>query len=316
MIVPAVGMTEFGGPEVLKIVDVAVAEPGPEQVKVQVRAATVNPTDTLLRSGALSADGTASWPVVPGMDFAGIVLEVGEGSRWQVGDHVIGVLLPGARPGVGGYASQVVVGDDSIVRAPHGRAFSESATLLMNGLTAYQALDRLDLPEGAIVGVTGAAGAVGGYAVGLAKARGLRVIADGAAKDETLLRLLGADEVVERGDGVADRMVEAAGGPLDGIVDASLQGPSLLSAVRDGGGFAAVRQPDWESERGITVHFVTVPTYFTDQERMTHLRDLVDSDEIPLRVSRVIAAEEAPEAHRLLEKGGLRGRVVLEWPPA
>src|SRR5437879_4754769 len=91
----AVGVTEFGGPEQLRIVDVPEPHPGPGEVRIRVHAAAVNPTDTLLRAGAQRTRlGDLKPPYVPGMDAAGVVSEVGEGVRWQVGDRVIAIVVP------------------------------------------------------------------------------------------------------------------------------------------------------------------------------------------------------------------------------
>ena len=114
----------------------------------------------------------------------------------------------------------------------------------MNGLTAQYALDLLDLPKGAILAVTGAAGAFGGYMVQLGANRGLRVIADSSAADEDLVRSLGAHEVIRRGDDIADRIRALVPDGVDGLADGSIQNELLLPAVRDDGGFATVRGGD------------------------------------------------------------------------
>jgi NADPH2:quinone reductase len=315
MLVPAVGCTRFGGPEVLGPVLVDLPDPDEGAVRVSVRAAAVNPTDVLLRSGSLHQEGaTTLWPVVPGMDFAGTVTAARPGCRWGIGDSVIGVTMPWDHQSPGGYASELNVKEASLARAPDGADFAEASTLLMNGLTAFLALDLLALTPGSFVGVTGAAGAVGGYAVGLAKARGLRVVADASEADRRMVTRLGADVVVSRGAGVAVRMQDAAQGPLDGVIDAAMYGPELLAGVRDGGGIAVLRAYDWSSERGISTQLVKVPTYFERGDKMRELVDFVNADVLQLRVSRVLPVDEVGEAHRALEAGGLRGRQVLEWP--
>lgn len=195
----AIGLTAFGGPEVLRVLDLPVPEAGPGEIRIRVHAATVNPVDTLVRRG-IAFVSDAEPPYVPGMDAAGVVEQIGKGvdTDLAVGDHVMAVVVVSGTHGA--YAEHVVVPAESVVRAPAGATAIEAATLPMNGLTAHMALDLLELPAGATVAVTGAAGAVGGYAVQLAKADGLRVIADAAPKDELLVKELGADVILPRGN--------------------------------------------------------------------------------------------------------------------
>ena len=157
----AVGITEFGGPDALQIVEVPEPEAGSGQVRIRVRAAAVNPTDTLLRDGSRAEMlKNVPPPHVPGMDAAGVLDQIGPGvqTELQVGDAVMAVVLPhGTR---GSYAEKVVVPAESVVRAPAGASHAEAASLLMNALTVRAALDALDLQPGQLLAVTGAAGAV------------------------------------------------------------------------------------------------------------------------------------------------------------
>lgn len=305
------GVDEFGPPEVLREFEVPDPHAGPGEIRIAVRAAAVSPTDTLLRSGARAerlADIPPPW--VPGMDAAGVVDEVGEGvDRLSVGDDVMAILLP--RSTNGGYSQYVVIPAESAVLMPKGTSFAEASTIPMNGLTAQLALDLLDLPKGATVGVTGAAGAFGGYVVQLAAARGLRVIADASEADEELVRSLGADVVIRRGDDVAARMREVCPEGVDGLADGSLQAPDVLDAIRDGGGIATVRGWDGPCERGITAHPTWVWEYLTNTASLDELRVLAETGRLSPRVAEEIPAIEAARAHRLLEAGGRRGRFVL-----
>jgi len=179
----AIGLTAFGGPEVLRVLDLPVPEAGPGEIRIRVHAATVNPVDTLVRRGIAFVSDAAP-PYVPGMDAAGVVEQIGAGvdTDLAVGDHVMAVVVVSGTHGA--YAEHVVVPAESVVRVPAGTTEIETATLPMNGLTARMALDLLELPTGATVAVTGAAGAVGGYAVQLAKADGLREAGGGAGLEQ------------------------------------------------------------------------------------------------------------------------------------
>ncbi|GAA2385765.1 NADP-dependent oxidoreductase [Streptomyces glaucosporus] len=301
---------EFGGPEKLQVVDIPEPHPGPGEVRIRVHAAAVNPTDTVLRAG-LRKPSEFRPPYVPGMDAAGEISEVGEGVPWKTGDRVMAVVVPSGSHGA--YADQIVVPAESVARIPEGADFAAASTLPMNGLTARLALDRLALSPGQTIAVTGAAGAFGGYVVQLAKAEGLRVIADASAADEQLVRDLGADVVVRRGDDVADRIREVRPEGVDGVADGAVLDERIAPAVRDGGGLAVVRGWNGDPGRGITVHRVLVATAAEDAAALDRLRRQAEEGTVTLRVARVLPADRAAEAHRLLEAGGVRGRLVLDF---
>ncbi|HTX62048.1 MAG TPA: NADP-dependent oxidoreductase [Acidimicrobiales bacterium] len=307
----AVGINRFGGPEVLEVVELPTEDPGEGQVRVRVAAAAVNPTDTVLRAGFRSEmyDGVER-PLVPGMELAGIIDAVGPGAAWEVGDEVVAIVVPGPR-GRGAQAEEVVVPAASLARLPAGASFAEGATLPMNGLTARVALDVLHLRPGETLAVTGAAGAVGGYVIELAKLDGLRVVGDAADADRELVARLGADVVVPRGDGVASAIRGACPDGVDGLVDAALLNQKILAAVRDGGAIAAVRPFQGETERGISVHLVLVADHATDSDALAELSRLASEKKLTLRVAKTYPPEQAAEAHRALEAGGVRGRNVI-----
>jgi NADPH:quinone reductase len=309
--VRAVGITRFGGPEALEVVELADPVPREGELRIRVAAATVNPADTVLRAGRRAAVLThVAPPYVPGMELAGEVDAVGPGVEWRVGDKVIAIVVP-TRDGRGAQAERVVVPALSVAPLPSGASFEQGATLPMNGLTVRQALDVLALSPGQVLAVTGAAGAVGGYAIELGKLEGLRVLADAAETDEALVRSLGADMVVARGEGAAARMREACPQGVDAVLDSGLMGPAILPAIRDGGALATVRPFQGESERDITIHLLQVADYASNQAALGELSRLAGEGKLTLRVARTFPPEQAPEAHRLLEAGGVRGRLVI-----
>jgi NADPH:quinone reductase-like Zn-dependent oxidoreductase len=183
----------------------------------------------------------------------------------------------------------------------------------MNGLTARAALDLLALESGQLLAVTGSAGAVGGYAIQLAKADGLRVVADAAPADEAVVKALGADTVLPRGDDFVSCVRDVCPSGVDGLVDAALLEASVLDAVRDGGGMATLRGFDGTgpADRGIRFFPVYVRNYAQEHTMLDRLRSLAEAGTLTLRVARVLPADQAPEAHRLLEARGVRGRLVL-----
>ncbi len=307
----AVGVIEFGGPEVLQVVDLPETHAAAGEVRIRVHAATVNPTDTYLRKGARAeALRKVPPPYIPGMDIAGVIDEIGVGTTTglAIGDAVMAMVVNSASHGA--YRESIVLSADSVVRTPAGSTLIEAATLPMNGLTARQSLDQLALRPGQTLAVTGAAGCYGGYVVQLAKADGLHVIADASSADEQLVRSLGADIVVLRGDDIAAQIRKVAPDGVDGLADGSFQSGIAVGAVRDGGGFASVR--GWGGdERGITFHRTSVRDYNPRADLLDRLRQQVEGGLITLRVAATFPPEQAAKAHRRLEARGTRGRFVI-----
>jgi NADPH:quinone reductase-like Zn-dependent oxidoreductase len=215
------------------------------------------------------------------------------------------------RPGGGAQAEQVVVPAASVARVPDKASLQAAATLPMNGLTVRLALDRLALRPGQTLGVTGAAGAVGGYAVELGVADGLRVIAMARSQDEALVRRLGAKTFVPAGDGAIRAMYDAAPGGVDGLIDAAVLDAAALPAIRDGGKLATVRGFAGPSERGITIEPVRVTSYVANHEALDGLGRLVAEGRLTLRVGETFPPEQAAEAQRKMAAGGTRGRLVI-----
>jgi len=313
--VKAIGLTEFGGPDVLHIVDLPVPEPGPGEVRIRVHAVAVNPIDATFRAGGRAAQlAGRTPPYIPGVDAAGVVNRLGPvtGGRLSVGDRVIALVIP-IGPRGGTYAEQIVTDERSVVRAPKATTDAEAATLLLNAVAARLALDALDLKAGQVVAVTGAAGAVGGYAIQLARARGLTVIADASPDDEDLIRALGADHIIARGDGLTGQIRRLVPGGVAGLVDAASLNATALPAIADGGAIVTVRGWSGPAERGITVHPVSAFAAVTDTALLEELRDLAEDGTLSLRVADVMPARYAAEAHRRLAAGGIRGRIVLDF---
>jgi NADPH:quinone reductase len=213
----------------------------------------------------------------------------------------------------GPYAQYVVTSDQSVVRAPANADNLAAATLLMNALTAYVAFEALSLAPGSMVAVTGAAGALGQYVIELGKHYGLEVIADAKPSDEALVRGRGADHVVARGDDVAQRIREVAPNGVDGLVDCAALHELVVPAVRDGGSIATPRWYSSPKDRGISWHPVVVSYHTTRHDVLEELRDLVEAGVLSTPVAGTLPAHQAALAHRKLEAGGVRGRIVLTW---
>ena len=307
-----VGVIEFGGPEALQVVDLPEVHAASGQVRLRVHAAAVNPTDTLVRNGdraeALRKDPP---PYIPGMDAAGVIDEIGPGTTTDlaIGDPVMAMVVPSGSHGA--YRQSIVLAAASVARAPAGATHPEASALPMNGLTARLSLDQLALQPGQTIAVTGAAGCYGGYVVQLAKVAGLRVIADASAADEALVRDLGADIVVPRGDDIAAQIRKVAPNGVDSLADGAVQNELAVGAVRDGGAFVSVRGWRGAGGREIAFHRTLVTTYNHRADLLDELRRLTEDGRIALRVAATYPPAQAADAHARLEAGGTRGRCVI-----
>jgi NADPH:quinone reductase-like Zn-dependent oxidoreductase len=286
-----------GGPDSIEIIDVPVVEPGPGELRVRIAAAAVNPVDLGVADGVFHAMGLVDQPAHTGLgwDFAGTVVATGPGVDLAAGTRVAGVVT-GFDRDFGTYAEQLVVPAAGLAVVPDGLDLVAASTVPLNGLAAAQIVDLLgDAPTGGRLLVTGAAGAVGGYVVVLARHRGWQVTGFARAEDEAFVRGRGADFTAHAEPGwhaVADC--------------AALQS---LALVRDGGTFVGVR-PGMEpaAERGITA--TAVETH-PDGRRLGDLLARTASGELPARVHAVVPLDRVADAHRAMAKGGVRGRYVL-----
>lgn len=309
----AIGVTELGTEDNFRVLDVPQPPLTAGRVRIRVHAATVNPTDTgLIRGVYFRGPDVPPGPYVPGADAAGVVAEVGAGSRFTVGEQVMAVVVPSSDTG-GAYADELVLPEEQVVPVPAGVDAVPASTLLMNALTARLALDALAVTEGGTVAVTGAAGCFGGYVVQLAKADGLRVVADASDADVDLVRSLGADDVLARGAGFVDAVRALLPDGVDGLADGAVLDAGVLGAIRDGGALATIRGWSGPAERDIAVHPVFVFDSAGDTAKLERLREQVQEGELTLRVATTLPAERAADAHRTLAGGGVRGRIVLDF---
>ena len=216
----------FGGPEELRLTDVADPVPGAGQVRIAVAAAGVNPVDAGNR-----ADG--SWaglraPCVLGYDVAGLVESTGPGvSQWRPGDHVMAMThFP---DGAGGYAELAVVDAGQVAPVGPGVSMSEAAATPLAAGAAWDVLERLALPPGGRLLVLGGSGGVGLFLLQLAAARGIEAIGVGRAAMHARMLALGAASCIDyTSEDVATRAVHLGGGQVDAIAD--LVGGTLAAA--------------------------------------------------------------------------------------
>jgi NADPH:quinone reductase len=299
---------------------------------VRIAAANVNPTDLGARSGQVRArNPRIEPPFVPGWDLAGEVLEVGANvDRYAPGDRVVGMIPWGRIDGrVGTYAQAAAVDPAWLAPAPAGVDEPTAATLPLNALTARQALHLLAAPPGATVLITSGSCAVGAFATQLAVQAGYRVLAVATWDDEDWVAGLGAAEVLPRSTDLA-RI-----GPVDAVLDVVPIGPEAIIPVRDGGTAVFTRPPRFERHAngpaaGTTevarskphanapvmtgtvggVRFDTILVQ-PDPAALAELSKDMAVGRLRSRVADVLPLAEAARAHRLVEAGGLRGKLLL-----
>jgi NADPH:quinone reductase-like Zn-dependent oxidoreductase len=297
--VQAVVFDRYGGPDVLQVAEVDEPHAGPGQIRVAVRASSVNPIDWKLRSGALAEVMPVELPKILGYDASGLVDEVGDGVEGvSAGDEVFGF-------GVGFAAAEYALLDDFALK-PAGLSFEEAAGYPVAAETAVRALEALRLQAGQTVLINGAAGGVGTAAVQIALARGARVIGTAGEANHDYLRQLGA-EPTTYGEGLVERVRELGGAEL----------------AFDTAGRGAI--PDLVEITGSPDKVITIADYSAPQYgvRVTGASDgravhalaeaaqLFVEGKFSLPVAGVFPFAEAAEAHRLSEAGHVRGKLIL-----
>ena len=305
--------TAYGGPEVLATQTVALPEPGPGEVVLEVRAAGVNPIDWKLYSGALGADPDAL-PRPVGFEASGVAVAVGEGAAGPagaiaVGDELIGYPLSGA------YAGHVVADADAFVPKPATTSFEQAAGVMLAGTTAIHLLEATAVGDGDVVLLHGGSGGVGLIAIQAAIDRGARVIATASERRHDALRALGATPVAY-GDGLIDRVRAAAPVGIDASLDAAGTQEALdvsLALVADRDRIATIVAGDASRAAGIKLlgagPGADPGTELRDAARL-QLTDLLARGALSIpTTSRPLS--EAADSHRDSIAGHTYGKVVL-----
>jgi NADPH:quinone reductase-like Zn-dependent oxidoreductase len=300
--VKAVQFKQYGGPEVLELVDLPDPHPGPGQVRIRVRAAGISASDTKIRRGELSFGATL--PQTTGADVAGIVDELGEGvTDVAVGDRVFGISDDQAAA-----AEYALLSFRAII--PPSLGFVDAAGIPVALETATRALDQLEVITGTTLFVNGASGGIGSATVQLAVARGARVIGAASAGNQNYLTLLGA-EPVTYGDGLADRVRALSPDGADVALDVAGNGvlPELIGLTGD-----AKRVITLADFAGAEQHGVHFSNGFVDGNAfhaLATIGELVEAGQFWLPVERTFPLADIAEAHRTSETGHVRGRLVL-----
>jgi len=301
----AVRFDQYGGVEVLKVVEVEDPLPGPGQLLVRVKAAGINPGESKIREGLLHERWPATFPSGQGSDLAGVVEAVGEGvDGFHAGDEVIGFT-----DGRASQADLVIIEAENATPRPPGVPWEVAGGLFVAGATAWAVVRAVNLTEGDTVVVSGAAGGVGSLAVQLARRAGATVIGLASEHNHEWLRGHGVVPVTY-GDGVADRIREAAPGGVDAFID-TVGAPYVELALELGvaadridtiADFAAV------SKYGVKADGNAVGA---SAATLAELAGLIDEGALELPIAATYPLDEVRDAFTELERNHTRGKIVL-----
>jgi NADPH:quinone reductase-like Zn-dependent oxidoreductase len=300
----AVRFDEYGGIDVLKVVEVPRPVPGTGQVLVRVKAAGINPGEAKIREGLLRARWPATFPSGEGTDLAGIVAETGPGvTGFAAGDEVIGYTDNRAS-----HAEYVLIEAANLATKPAGVPWEAAGALPVAGFTAYAAVRAVGLTPGDTLAVSGAAGGVGSIAVQLARRAGAVVIGLAGPANHEWLTAHGVIPVAY-GDGVADRIRQAAD-QVDAFID-TYGGdyvrlaldlgvkPSRIDTIAN---FDAVERYGVKAEGNAAGASASV---------LAELAGLIADGQLEIPIAGVFPLAEVQDAYRRLEQGHLRGKIVL-----
>ncbi len=296
----AIEFNEYGGPDVLHIVDAEPPHAGPGEVRIRVRAAGVNPSDWKRREGQYRAFEDVHFPAGLGVEGAGIVDEVGPGVRdVTIGDRVFGF-------GENTMAEQAVL--THWAKKPDNLSFEVAAGLPVVSDTATRALDQVGVAEGQTLLVSGAAGGVGSAIVQLARLRGIMVIGTASAAKHDYLRALGAIPTTY-GEGLEERVRELMPDGVNAAIDVAGSGiiPELIRIVGDPAHVLSVADFSAEEYGAKFSHGPPV-----DPARLfTGMAKLCSAGSFALRIDRTFPLDRAKEAQEVSQLGRVTGKLVV-----
>lgn len=306
----AAQISNYGGPEVMRINDVDKPTPTEGQVLVEVYAAAVNPFDVKVREGLVRDMAEPPFPATLGGDVTGTVAEVGAGViGFKPGQAVYGQA--NALGGQGSFAEFTTVKASQLAAKPNSLDFTQSAASPLVGCSAYQALvDHINLQPGQKILIDGGAGGIGSIAIQLAKHLGAQVAATVSSDQLNFVKNLGADEVIDYQNQDFSKLLK----DYDAVYDTVGGDTNRKSykVLKPGGILVSmVAQADDELVKKYGVRYVSQFTR-TTTERLTKLAELIDAGAIKVQIDKVFPLEEAAQALEYQKTGRPRGKVIIQ----
>ena len=298
---------KYGPPEVFYAADVDRPQPGAGEVLIELKAIGTNPADTYGRFGKYASRGAVKFPRVVGLDGAGIVAAVGDGvTEFRVGDRVV------ASTKTGSYATYALALTKSTAKLPDGFDFEMAAALPCAGLTGVQLVEEglPKLKSGQTVMITGATGSVGRFAVYAARAKGAKVVAAVRAAYIDEAKALGAEKAIATDTDLpaglrVDHVADTIGGKVAAkLCQALAPGGTIITSVTAPDGSAGIDAAGLPSP---PVHL----QYHHDGKRFAQIIADVKAGKVSMPIAQKLPLKDAAEAHRLLEKGGNSGKIIL-----
>lgn len=312
----AIVISRFGGPDVLEAKDIDRPEPGPGQVQVRVHFSGTNPIEAKLRQSGTWAG--LPLPAVLGYDASGVVEKTGPGvTAFKAGDEVYYTPEIFGNPH-GTHAEYAIVAESIVAPKPQSLSHEQAAAVPLAGGTAWEAVvRRLALVPGEVVLIHGGAGGVGSFAVQIAKAAGARVLATAGAKNQDVLKKLGADVAIDYAKGDLKDIVASETGKagVDAVFDTT-GGPRIsesLPLVRPFGRLACILPPGEGNLQLLYVKNLALHGVLLTREgrRLREMTRLIDQGKLKPLIDQVLPLAEVRKAHERLDSGHGTGKVVL-----
>jgi NADPH:quinone reductase-like Zn-dependent oxidoreductase len=322
-------VTRHGGPEVLQFIDSDVPEPTPDQVRLKVLVTGIAWADTLARRRLYP--GAPKVPFALGYDVVGVIDRIGQAvNDFSVGQRVGALLI-----GFGGNADYVCVAAAMLVPVPAALDSAQAVSIILNGLTAYDALHRVaKIKSGESILVTSAAGGVGSYMVQLARLAGLTVYGTASAQKLDTVKRLGATPINYREENVGERVQALTGGGAQVVMDLTGDVGPVLASLGKGGGRLALALKD-KTRLAMLASMVSggvrrmtasgkSAAFYGDlpsqvkrnrqwyRATLSQLFDLLAAGQVQALIGAQLPLSEAARGHTLIEAGAVSGKIVLE----
>jgi NADPH:quinone reductase-like Zn-dependent oxidoreductase len=299
---------KFGGPEVLQYGDLPDPVAGPGEVVVDVHAATVNAADWKFRGGEYGRHSNVKFPQIPGRDFSGVVIAVGEGADLKVGDAVFGVIAAGKE---GTYCEKIAIAANIVGKKPEGLSHIDAAALALAGLTAVNSVeDTLHLKRGEKILIQGGAGGVAGFAIQFAKHLGATVVTTTSAANMAYVKSLGADQVIDYNAENFTRVVSGCDAVFDTVGgDVAKQSFAVLKPGGRAAFIASGAEPPKPDRTDVTALRPPVPR---SRKAMERVAELWSAGAVKTPEVKLYKLSQAAEAHRMSQGRHFRGKLVFQ----